>query len=100
MASKYGFISLIWSYLCPMFGRLSFCVFLLYVADTDPKTKKWLIWTFLIIQILVNVGASILIAATCGTHLESLWRFSLYGYKNYCLDVAVQTKYAYFAGCK
>lgn len=81
-----------------MFGRLSFCVFLLCVAETDPRTKKWPIWTFMILQIIVNVLASTLLLSTCGMHLESIFSLDLGIYFTYCLPVEVQTNYAYFAG--
>ncbi|KAG9772668.1 hypothetical protein KCU95_g14982, partial [Aureobasidium melanogenum] len=61
LAIKYGFLSLIWSYFCPMLGRLSFCAFLLCVANTDPRTKKWPIWMFIILQLIVNVLASFIL---------------------------------------
>ncbi|KAI4718498.1 hypothetical protein E4T48_05334 [Aureobasidium sp. EXF-10727] len=98
LALKYGFISLVWSYLCPMFGRLSFCAFLLCVAKTDPLTKKWPIWTFIVLQIIVNVMACILLLSTCGTHLEDMFLLHLGNYFNYCLKIDIQTNYAYFAG--
>ncbi|KAI4798037.1 hypothetical protein E4T45_11688 [Aureobasidium sp. EXF-8846] len=98
LALKYGFISLVWSYLCPLCGRLSFCAFLLCVAQTDPRTKKWPIWTFIVLQIIVNVMASVLLLSTCGTHLEDLFLLHLGNYYDYCLDISVQTNYAYFAG--
>ncbi|KAH0289303.1 hypothetical protein M436DRAFT_82534 [Aureobasidium namibiae CBS 147.97] len=98
LALKYGFISLVWSYLCPLFGRLSFCTFLLCVAKTDPQTKKWPIWTFIVLQIIVNVLASVLLLSTCGTHLEDMFLLRLGDYFTYCLDISVQTNYAYFAG--
>ncbi|KAI5271306.1 hypothetical protein E4T47_05372 [Aureobasidium subglaciale] len=98
LALKYGFISLVWSYLCPMFGRLSFCAFLLCVAETDPRTKKWPIWTFIVLQIIVNVLAPVLLLSTCGTHIEDMWLLNLGNYFEYCLPVQVQTDYAYFAG--
>ncbi|KAI4737829.1 hypothetical protein E4T50_11708 [Aureobasidium sp. EXF-12298] len=98
LALKYGFISLVWSYFCPMFGRLSFCAFLLCVAKTDPRTKKWPIWTFIVLQIIVNVLASVLLLSTCGTHLEDMFLLHLGNYFNYCLNIKIQTNYAYFAG--
>ncbi|KAI5203880.1 hypothetical protein E4T39_03931 [Aureobasidium subglaciale] len=98
LALKYGFISLVWSYLCPLFGRLSFCAFLLCVAETDPRTKKWPIWMFIVLQIIVNVLACILLLSTCGTHLEDIWLLNLGNYFEYCLPIQVQTDYAYFAG--
>ncbi|CAD0019413.1 unnamed protein product, partial [Aureobasidium pullulans] len=97
-ALKYGFISLVWSYLCPMFGRLSFCAFLLCVAHTDPRAKKWPIWTFIVLQVLINVTAAILLLSTCGSHLEDLWMLNIGAYFKYCLDIDIQSNYAYFAG--
>lgn len=81
-----------------MFGRLSFCAFLLCVANTDPRTKKWPIWAFIVLQIIVNVLASVLLLSTCGNHLEDMFRLHLGDYFTYCLAVDVQTNYAYFAG--
>ena len=83
-----------------MFGRLSFCAFLLCVAKTDPLTKKWPIWTFVVLQIIVNVLACVLLLSTCGTHLEDMFLLHLGNYFNYCLNIEIQTSYAYFAGGK
>jgi hypothetical protein len=42
--------------------------------------------------------ASVLLLSTCGTHLEDLFLLHLGNYYDYCLDISVQTNYAYFAG--
>jgi hypothetical protein len=44
--------------------------------------------------------ASVLLLSTCGTHLEDLFQLHLGNYYDYCLDISVQTNYAYFAGGK
>lgn len=83
-----------------MFGRLSFCAFLICVAHTDPRAKKWPIWTFIVLQVLINVTAAILLLSTCGSHLEDLWMLNIGAYFKYCLDIDIQSNYAYFAGGK
>ena len=83
-----------------MFGRLSFCCFLLCVIDSDPKAKKWPVWTFLVLQVVVNMVAVFLLSSGCGSHLEVVFNMNITGFQKYCMDLGTQTNYAYFAGCE
>ena len=83
-----------------MFGRLSFCCFLLCVIDSDPKAKKWPVWTFLVLQVVVNMVAVFLLSSGCGSHLEVVFNMNITGFQEYCMDLGTQTNYAYFAGCE
>lgn len=95
----YGFISLAWGILSPLFGRLGFCIFLLFVAETDPLIKKWPIYAFMIGQCVVNVGSLLVSLSQCGSHLDVLWSSTAFTkYTTYCWLPEVQTYYGYFAG--
>ncbi|THV90666.1 hypothetical protein D6D27_05720 [Aureobasidium pullulans] len=69
-----------------------------YYLEPDHRAKKWPIWTFIVLQVLINVTAAILLLSTCGSHLEDLWMLNIGAYFKYCLDIDIQSNYAYFAG--
>ncbi|KAL1302404.1 hypothetical protein AAFC00_002803 [Neodothiora populina] len=98
-AMRIGFISLAWGFLSPMFGRMSFCISLMFIAGTDPHIKKWTIYVFIALQILVNLGSVITMYSQCGTHLNVLFFTNDWDQvQGYCWDPSVQANYNYFAG--
>ena len=54
---RIGIWSLMSAFLSPMAGRMAFCVTILFVTGTDPRMKKWPIWMFFILQLVVNISA-------------------------------------------
>lgn len=98
---RIGFISLAWGFLSPMLGRISFCIFLLFVAGIDPAIKKWTIYVFMVLQLLVNLGSVIAMYSQCGSHLNVMFEMKNWTeYSQYCWKASVQSDYGYFAGCK
>lgn len=94
-----GYIAIGWGILAPMFGRLSFLVNLLFVSGIDPKVKKWTIYTFVALQLIVNIGAVIVFYAQCGTHDYIIWSDKIWAeYHRYCWEPIIQTNYGYFSG--
>lgn len=98
---RIGSFTLLWAYLSPMFGRMGFCVTLLYLTGTDPRVPKWPIWGFLGLQFLINVAVIIVFFTQCGTQLELMWSTTQAGMMKYlttCLDPRIQTDLGYFQG--
>lgn len=82
-----------------MFGRIAFLVSLLFVSGVDPSIKKWTIYTFIILQLLVNVCACLVMYGQCGSHLDVIWKPDIWAnYTKYCWDPSVQSDYGYFLG--
>jgi hypothetical protein len=96
---KWGVLIIAWGMLSPMTGRISFCVTLLFLAGTDSSVKKWPIWSFIVIQILVNVACVVAFYTQCGTDLDIYWTPSkASAWPKHCWDPSIQTKLGYFAG--
>ncbi|KAI9695654.1 MAG: hypothetical protein M1820_008501 [Bogoriella megaspora] len=96
---RVGFFSLAWGFLSPLAGRLGFMVFLLFVAGTDPLIKKWWLYVFMSLQLVINVVAVIVAYAWCGNELYILWnpkKQDLFNEK--CFNPVIQTNYGYFQG--
>lgn len=84
-----------------MLGRISFCIFLLFVAGIDPTIKKWTIYVFMMLQLLINLGSVVAMYSQCGTHLNVMFEMKNWTeYSQYCWKASVQSDYGYFAGCK
>lgn len=84
-----------------MVGRIGFCIFLIFVAGTDPNVKKWIIYVFMALQLLLNLGSVLVMYIQCGSHLSILWSTTGWSeYTKYCWDPSIQTDYSYFAGCR
>jgi hypothetical protein len=97
---RIGFISIAFGHLAPMLGRVSFCVTLLYLTNTDPRMRKWPTWITIALQLVVNVVTIIVLYSQCGNQLDILWvqrKQALF--LTQCWDPRIQTKYGYFQGC-
>ncbi|CAJ2508491.1 Uu.00g135170.m01.CDS01 [Anthostomella pinea] len=92
-----GTLSLAYAFLSPMAGRMAFCVTLLYLAGTDPKVKKWPIWTMLTLQFVVNVATIIVFYSQCGSDINLLWSMTDETYTK-CGNPQIQTDFGYFQG--
>lgn len=97
---RVGLFSLAWGFASPMFGRIAFCVTLLFLSGTDPRVKKWPIYVFIVLQVAVNMVAIIVFYSQCGSDIEILWdptkQASEY---SQCSNPIIQTNYGYWQGC-
>ena len=57
---KYGIIAIGPAILVPAAARVSFCVTLLYLVDTDIKLKRWPLYYCIAGQITINLAGVIL----------------------------------------
>lgn len=90
---------MVWGIMASMFARISFCVTLLYLARTDPRVPTWPIWSFIAIQVVVNVAAVTAFYSQCGNDLSVFWTPSKQRLiPVQCWDPVIQTKLGYFAG--
>lgn len=64
-----------WGIASTMFGRISFCCFLLKFVSTC-HLRRLLLWFFIWSQAVIGPLTIILIYVQCGTHLNSLWDHS------------------------
>ncbi|OQO07149.1 hypothetical protein B0A48_07717 [Cryoendolithus antarcticus] len=98
-ALRTGFISLAFGHFAPMFGRISFCITLLYLTATDARMRAWPTIVIIGLQVLINAIAVGLVFGQCGNEIDILWtpgKQLLYYQK--CWVATIQTKYGYFQG--
>jgi hypothetical protein len=67
---KPGSISLLFGYLSPCLGRISFLYTLLFLAKTDARVKTWSIYMFIMGQVLINVTGIVVFYAQCGRNID------------------------------
>jgi len=100
IALKMGFFSLASGFLSPTAGRIAFLIFILWVSGTDPAVKRWPIYAFIAVQLVVNLTSVIVAYAQCGDHLDSLYSIVQQAQMTkYCWSPYVQTDWGYFSGC-
>ncbi|KAF2772411.1 hypothetical protein EJ03DRAFT_203606 [Teratosphaeria nubilosa] len=96
---RWGMATLAPAFLSPMFGRMGFCITMLFLTGTDPRVKKWPVWVFIVLQFLVNVTGVILFFTQCGTNLYVIWDPDKeYLYFDVCMNAKIQTYFQYANG--
>lgn len=86
-------------FLSPMFGRIGFCLTMLFLTRTDPHVRRWPIYVFIVLQVLVNVVGVIFFYTQCGTHFSNLWdSTSEAQFAERCQNPIYQTDYGYLMG--
>lgn len=93
-----GYYSFAGAFLSPLFGRLSFCLFLLSLIWHSRRIPRWPLYVVMVTQVIVNVTSAILIYAQCGTHLSALWTFNVPEVVAHCWNFKIQTDWGYLAG--
>lgn len=98
---RVGMISLAWGFLSPMAGRVSFLITMLFLAKTDSKVRRWPVWIFIFLQLVVNLVVLVIFYCQCGTELDVLWVAAKQAQvPEKCWDPRIQTDLGYFQGCK
>jgi hypothetical protein len=77
-----------------VFGRISFCVFLLYIISPTDTAKRRTLHVVIGIQLAANLVCLIQIYAQCGSKVEALWNFSIAA-SAHCQSPMVQTTVGY-----
>jgi hypothetical protein len=77
-----------------LFGRISFCVFLLYVISPSDTAKKRILRSIIGIQVVANLVCIIQIYSQCGSKVEALWDFNVAA-SAHCQSPMVQTTVGY-----
>jgi len=77
-----------------VFGRISFCVFLLYIISPSDRAKRRTLHGVIGVQLLANVVCLIQIYAQCGGRVEALWNFRIAA-STHCQSPMVQTVVGY-----
>jgi hypothetical protein len=91
-AMRFAFLLQGWGIASPMFGRISFCLFMLYIVG-ENRYMRLSLWFSIISQVVVNVATIILIYSQCGSHPEALWDPRVHAT---CLSPRAQTNFSYF----
>jgi hypothetical protein len=91
-AVKFFFLYEGWGIASTAFGRISFSVFLLQFVIFNRK-RKFLLYSFIVGQAIVNALTIILIYVQCGTQLAALWDKSI---KANCWSPLVQRDFGFF----
>lgn len=78
----------------PMFGRISFCVYLLKLTGTS-KAKKWFLYGLIAQHAVINILTIILIVVQC-PKFATLW--DPIGTPGVCWSPSVQADFGYFQG--
>jgi hypothetical protein len=77
-----------------VFGRISFCTFLLYIISPSDRVKRRTLHCVIGIQILANLICLIQIYAQCGGRVEALWNLRIAA-STHCQSPMVQTVVGY-----
>jgi hypothetical protein len=77
-----------------VFGRISFCVFLLYIISPTDTAKRRALHSVIGVQVVANVACLIQIYSQCGSKVEALWNFSVAA-STHCQSPMVQTIVGY-----
>jgi rhodopsin domain-containing protein len=91
-ALRYGYLMAGWGVSSPMFGRVSFCFFMLNISKSE-RVVRWSLIFCIVTQFLLNVTAIILIYSACGTHIQALWDSRVTAK---CLSRLVYLDFTYF----
>jgi hypothetical protein len=96
---RFAFLLQGWGIASPMFGRISFCLFLLRIFSSNDREKHlgYTLWFAIVSQAAVNVATIFIIYTQCGRHPEALWDASVHAT---CLAPEVQTNFSYFQSGK
>lgn len=96
---RMGFMTLTWGFLSPMAGRIAFCYFMIWVAGTDARVKRWPFYVAITVQLVVNLTQVIVAFAQCGKRVDLIWGVDhVEEHARHCWDPAVQSYYGYTSG--
>lgn len=77
-----------------VFGRISFCMFLLYIISPTDTAKRRTLYGVIGVQVAANLVCLIQIYAQCGSKVEAMWNFSIAA-SAHCQSPMVQTIVGY-----
>lgn len=89
---RYAFLLPGWGIASPMFGRISFCLYMLDFV-VHNKIIKIILWLSIVCQLLFNVATIVVVYSQCGSHFDAIWDPSI---SAHCLSPSVQTNVSYF----
>jgi hypothetical protein len=84
----------LFSIVTSLFGRISFCAFLLHVISPADTAKNKTLWSIIGMQVVANLVCLIQIYSQCGSKVEALWDFSVAASAQ-CQSPMVQTLIGY-----
>lgn len=72
-AMTFEMVSMIFSTLCGIFGRVAFAVFLLYFIQRVSRLRTYLVWAIILLQVLINVLFLAIVLAQCAPSVDGYW---------------------------
>lgn len=88
---RYIFLLEGWGIASPMFGRISFCFFMLGLVPY--RSLRVILWSSIVFQVLVNGATIVVVYSQCGSHPAAFYDPSVHGD---CLNPSIQTNVSYF----
>ncbi|KAF1355296.1 hypothetical protein BDV97DRAFT_395665 [Delphinella strobiligena] len=92
------FQSQILGYLAPLFGRVSFCVYMLSTLTPNASYKRLVLIVFIVLQLVINISTVILICVRCGGDFPAIVEYYFLGEHRSCLASPIHNYVAVFAG--
>ncbi|KAI4849517.1 hypothetical protein E4T45_05881, partial [Aureobasidium sp. EXF-8846] len=74
--AKYLYISHAIGFMAPLFGRVSFCLYMLRVLSAASASRKYAVQVAVAVQVFVNAAITILVFTQCGS-FENLWKHGI-----------------------
>lgn len=85
-----------------MFGRIAFCITMIFLTGVDARAKRWAVkttWAFIVLQVAVNITTLVAFYCQCGGQLDIMWNPAKAAlHQSYCLNPKIQTDLGYFQG--
>lgn len=71
--AEYFYFGHVLGFIAPLFGRISFCLYMLRVLGVVSVSRRVTIWTVIALQVVINVTIAILVFTQCGS-FYALWK--------------------------
>lgn len=95
---KVVFQSQVLGYLAPLFGRVSFSVYMLATLTPNAGRKRLVLIVFIVSQLVINITTLTLISIRCGTDFPALVEYYFLGEQRSCLARPIHNDVAIFTG--
>lgn len=95
---KVIFQSQVLGYLAPLFGRVSFSVYMLATLTPNAGCKRLVLIVFIVSQLVINTTTVTLISIRCGTDFPAIVEYYFLGEQRSCLASPIHNDVALFTG--
>lgn len=98
-AILYEYVLSIFNLFAPMFGRLSFSIYLLGILPSQAKAQKISLYVINVVQISSVILTLIQLYAQCGSKVDALWDVTI-DWNSYCQPHHVALHIGYVTACR